>query len=221
MFSDRSRRRADKRVRPGDGSPLPRFRWWQLLLRSLFHLELATTDGRRETWSVDIRHGGDDNGTVWAKLYLDGRLQATSKLPARFPVTGGVIEVVTSGFGLRRCHYVPDDGIERQLAPDAASAEGRRARLENAHPVAGRLIGLVSVVVLLIGLVLGVPQIIEEVSQFPPLAERIGTTFTSPISLPAWLNLSILVATLLASTERALRLRYNWLLDGGLFDGDG
>ncbi|MFE7507981.1 hypothetical protein [Promicromonospora sp. NPDC057488] len=221
MFSDRSRRRADKRVRPGDGSPLPRFRWWQLLLRSLFHLELTTADGRRETWSVDIRHGGDDNGTVWAKLYLDGRLQATSKLPARFPVPGGVIEVVTSGFGLRRCHYVADDGTERQLAPDAASAEGRRARLQNAHPVVGRSIGLVSVVVLVVGLVLGVPQIVEEVSQFPPLAERIGTTFTSPVSLPAWLNLSILVATLLASTERALRLRYNWLLDGGLFDGDG
>ncbi len=170
---------------------------------------------------MDIRHGGDDNGTVRAKLYLDGRLHAVSKLPARFPVTGGVIEVVTSGFGLRRCHYVSDDGAERQLAPDVASAEGRRARLENAHPVAGRLIGLVSVVVLLIGLVLGVPQIIEEVSQFPPLAERIGSTFTSPIQLPAWLNLSILAATLVASTERALRLRYNWLLDGGLFDGDG
>ncbi|WP_020014921.1 hypothetical protein [Promicromonospora sukumoe] len=221
MFSDRSRRRADQRVRPGDGSPLQRFRWWQPLSRSLFHLELTTADGRPETWSVDIRHGGDDNGTVRAKLYLDGRLHAVSKLPARFPVTGGVIEVVTSGFGLRRCHYVSDDGAERQLAPDVASAEGRRARLENAHPVAGRLIGLVSVVVLLIGLVLGVPQIIEEVSQFPPLAERIGSTFTSPIQLPAWLNLSILAATLVASTERALRLRYNWLLDGGLFDGDG
>ncbi|MFD6446839.1 hypothetical protein ACFWEJ_17160 [Promicromonospora sp. NPDC060204] len=221
MFSDRSRRRADKRVRPGDGSPLQRFRWWQPFTRSLFHLDLTAGAGGRETWSVDIRHGGDDNGTVWAKLYLDGRLQATSKLPARFPVTGGVIEVVTSGFGLRRCHYVTDDGYERQLAPDAASAEGLRARLEQAHPVAGRSIGLVSIVVLVIGLVLGVPQIVEEISQIPPVAERLGTTFTSPVRLPAWLNITVLVATLLASTERALRLRYNWLLDGGLFDGDG
>ncbi len=220
VFSDWKRRRAAERVQPGDGSPLQRFRWWQPFTRSLLHLTLPADDGRAQTWSVDVRHGGDDNGVVWARLYLDGRLEARSKLPARFPVPGGDIEVVHSGFGLKRCHYVAADGTERQLVPDAASAEGRRARLDRSHPVAGRLIGLVSLVVLVIGLVLGVPQIVEEVSQIPPVAERFGT-FTSPVQLSAGLNIGILVATLLASTERALRLRYNWLLDGGLFDGDG
>jgi hypothetical protein len=157
---------------------------------------------------------------VRARLYRDGRHQATSKLPAELPVTGGAIAVATSGYGLKRCHYVPHDGgPERQLTPDPASAEGRRARLEREHPAASRTIGFVSWAVLAVALVLGVPQIVEQISQIPPVAERVGT-FTSPIHLTGAVNVALVVATLLASTERALRLRYHWLLDGGLFDGD-
>lgn len=220
MPSNWKRRRAARRLKPGDGHSLPRFRWWQPFSRTLFHLELSGEDGLPETWSVDVRLWGDkDDGEVRARLYRDGRHHATSKLPAEFPVTGGTIEVAASSFGLRRCHYVRDDGAERQLEPDPASAEGRRARLERDRPGTSRAIGLVSWVVLAVALVLGVPQIMAEVSQIPPVAENVGT-FTSPIQLPAALNVGLVVATLLASTERALRLRYHWLLDGGLFDGE-
>lgn len=205
-------------VKPGDGHPLPRFRWWQLFSRSVFHLGLVSPDGSRQTWTVDVRHGGDSNGTVLAKLYRDGVHEATSKLPATFTVPGGKIEVIVSGFGIKRCHYVTPDGSERQLAPDPASAEGRRARLDRAHPVLSRAIGSASLIILVIALVLGVPQIIDEISHIPLIADNIGT-FASPIHLPAWANISLVVATLVASTERALRLRYNWVLDGGLFDG--
>ena len=205
-------------MKPGDGHPLPRFRWWQLFSRSVFHLRLAVPDGSRQAWTVDVRHGGDSNGTVLAKLYRDGVHEATSKLPAKFIVPGGTIEVVVSGFGIKRCHYVTPDGVERQLAPDPASAEGRRARLDRAHPVLSRAMGSASLIILVVALVLGVPQIIDEISHIPPIAENIGT-FDSPIHLPAWANISLVVATLVASTERALRLRYNWVLDGGLFDG--
>ncbi len=66
---------------------------------------------------------------------------------------------------------------------------------------------------------LGVPQIAQQITEIPPIADRVGV-FTSPIHLPGWLNVTVLVATVLASTERALRLRYHWLLDGGAFDGD-
>jgi hypothetical protein len=221
MFSDRRRRRAARRVKPGDGHALQRFRWWQPLSRALFHLRVAGPEGRPETWSVDVRLWGDsDDGEVRSRLYLDGAHQATSKLPAEFPVTGGTVQVETSGYGLRRCHYVTPDGRERQLVPDPASAEGRRARLDRERPGLSRGIGALTWVVLAVALVLGVPQLVEEVSQIPPVAERFGT-FTSPVRLPGSLNVALLVATLLASTERALRLRYHWLLDGGLFDGDG
>ncbi|WP_308798976.1 hypothetical protein [Agromyces silvae] len=208
-----------KRVKPGDGHALQRYRWWQPFSRSLFHLRLLGPDGTPETWSVDIRHGGDDNGEVYVQLYRDGVNQARSKSPAAFAVPGGTIEVVTSGYGLRRCHYVADDGSERQLTPEPASAEGFRARLHRRFPTLSRGLGAISVIVLVIGVVLGVPQILETVTSIPPIAENFGT-FVSPIHLPAWLNITILVATLVASTERALRLRYNWLLDGGLFGED-
>lgn len=74
--------------------------------------------------------------------------------------------------------------------------------------------------ILVVALILGIPQLVQEVSQIPPLAERFGTV-QSPFALPVWFNVSLLLATLLASTERALRLRNHWLLDGGLFDGEG
>lgn len=220
MFSDRKRRRAARRVEAGDGHELRRYRWWQPFSRALFHLQLTDEEGRRQTWSVDVRPWGDSNGEVRAQLYLDGRHHARSKLPAAFPVPGGTVEVVASDYGLRRCHYLTHDGAERPLVPDPASAEGRRARLEHAHPALGRAIGLVSMAILLVALVLGVPQIVQELSQIPPVAEHVGS-FTSPFRLPAWFNIGLLLATLVASTERALRLRYHWLLDGGLFDGEG
>lgn len=190
-----------------------------MFLRSLYHLSLTEEDGRTHTWSIDVRHGGDSNGEVLAQLYRDGVNEAVSKLPAAFPVPGGIIEVVASGYGLKRCHFIAADGSERQLSPDRSSAEGRRARLDRDHPGVSRAIGATSVVILIVSLVLGVPQIIEQITHIPWVAENIGA-FTSPIQLPAWANISLLVAALVASTERALRLRYNWLLDGGLFDGD-
>ncbi|MDL5350917.1 hypothetical protein [Microbacterium sp. zg-YB36] len=203
----------------GGGHPLPRFRWWQSFARSLFHLRLVDPSGRLGTWSVDVRHGGDDDGIVWADLYRDGRHAGRSRLPGAFPVPGGRIEVETSGFGLRRAHYVAADGSERQLTPDPASAEGRRARLERTAPALSHAISATSMIVLVVALLLAVPQLVETVTQFPLIAETMGT-FVSPVRLPAWLNIAVVVAGLAASTERALRLRYNRLLDGGLFDGD-
>ena len=208
-----------RKAKPGDDHPLQRYRWWQLFSRSLFHLRRDGIAGAPEVWSVDVRHGGDSNGEVWALLYLDGRNHSRSKLPAAFRIPGGSIEVATSSYGLKRCHYVADDGTARMLVPDPASAEGRRARLDRTRPALSRAIGVVSVVVLVIALVLGVPQIIEDLTRIPPVADAVGT-FISPFHLPAWANISLVVAGLVASTERALRMRYNWILDGGLFDGD-
>lgn len=213
------RKRAAKRLKPGDGRPLQRYRWWQPFTRALYHLRLRNEGGVQQTWSVDVRLWGDSDGEVRAKLYRDGLQHAVSKLPAAFPVPGGTVQVVASGYGLKRCHYVTEEGRERQLVPDRTSAEGRRARLERNHPAVGRALGVISVVVLVVALVLGLPQIAEQITQIPPVAENIGT-FTSPVALPASFNIGLTVAALLASTERALRLRYHWLLDGGLFDGD-
>ncbi|WP_328475017.1 hypothetical protein OHA21_17050 [Actinoplanes sp. NBC_00393] len=195
-------------MKPGDGRPLRRFRWWQLLSRSVLYLRLP---GEQAVYAVDVRHWkSDDDGNTMAQLYLDGRQRASSRLPAVFPVPGGAIEVAASAFGLKRCHYVTADGAEYQLAPDPASAEGRRARLDRDHPALSRWLGVFSVLMLAIGVVLVVAQILEPILQVPPVAERFGR-YESPINLPLWLNIALGVGAALASTERALRLRYSWL----------
>ncbi|MCR2810605.1 MULTISPECIES: hypothetical protein [unclassified Microbacterium] len=207
-----------EQVTPGDGHALARYRWWQQFSRSLFHLRLRIDAATFETWSVDVRIGGDEDGNVHAQLYRDGVNVARSALPAAFPVPGGVIEVAASAYGLKRCDYVTPDGARRQLVPDPASAEGRRAHLDRTRPGFSRALGTASVVVLIVALVVGVPQGIEQITTIPVVADTIGT-FISPFQLPAWANISLVFVAIAASTERALRLRHNWLLDGSLFEG--
>jgi hypothetical protein len=214
VFESVKRRRAAGRVRPGSGRVLQGFRWWQLPGRALFYLRLAHAGGGRDrVYAVDVRHWQNQgSGGVKADLYCDGRHVAKSKLPAAFAVEGGTIEVAMSGAGIKRCHYIADGGGERQLSPDSASAEGRRARLEHNHPRLSTAIAAASAVMLLIGVVLLVLQIAAPISQIPPIAESVGSV-TSPVDLPVWLNTALGAGAIVASIERSLRLRYHWLLD--------
>ncbi|MEJ6543983.1 hypothetical protein PQI65_12390 [Brachybacterium paraconglomeratum] len=216
MFARWRRRRALARVEPGDGSTLRRFRWWQKLSRSLYHLDTpsaGTEGGAPVRWSVDVRQWRtDDNGYVKVHLHRDGREHSVARAPAFFPVDGGTIEVATSSFGLRRCHLVTEDGTEQQLTPDPHSAEGRRARLERRRPALSRAVGAVSIMTLLVGVALLLQQIAVPLLQIPPVAARIGPV-EPLIDLPTWLAIAVAVAAAAASTERALRLRYRWYLD--------
>lgn len=116
---------ASKRLKSGDGRELQPFRRRQLPFRSLFWLRLPGDGRRAYLYAIDVRHWARlDNSRIRAHLFLDGRHVAESKLPAVFPVDGGVIEVAMSGYGIRRCHYRPSDGQPSQLTPDPASAEG-------------------------------------------------------------------------------------------------
>jgi hypothetical protein len=210
-----SQRRAARRVKPGTGKELKRFRGWQLLSRSLYSIRLGDGDARRSVYAVDVRQrrrflASDGKGT--ADLYRNGRHHAESKLPAAFPVPGGAIEVAESPFGLKRCHYVTAGGREYPLIPADNSAEGRRARLARSHPALSRAVSVTSVVLLVISVLLLVPQLVEVAFRLPPVAESFGT-FVSPVSIPAWLNSVIAVGAALASIERALRLRHNRFLD--------
>ncbi|WP_431031519.1 hypothetical protein [Plantibacter sp. RU18] len=200
-----------RRVRSGSGEPLRRFRWWQMLGRSLRSITLTSLDGTTSTYTIDVRHAGDmTDGAIRARLYVDESLHSYSTMPARFAVPGGRIDVTINGLGLKRCHYVRTDGSEVQLTPDPTSAEGRRARLHRRHPSLSRLIGIVSAALVLAGLCVTVPQIIESISQIPPIADSIGT-FTSPVQLSLQVNLLIGLAAVIGSMERALRMRSSWI----------
>jgi hypothetical protein len=213
MFDEWRRRRAIQRVKPGDGRALKRFRWWQPLTRSLFYLPEDGGTGRPVVYAVEVNHlKSNQNGDAEAHLYRDGLHHARARLPAVFPIEGGEIEVETSSFGIRGCHFVTTDGIEQQLVPDPRSAEGRRARLDREHPALSRWIGLLSVVLVAVPLLFVLPQTLEAISRFPPLADRFGV-FESPVEAPGWLNIALTISAVLGSTERALRLRYNRWLD--------
>lgn len=206
MLEELRAHQASRRQRPGDGRPLGEYRWWQLPGRALFHTVVGPT-----TYSVDVRHWQNlKSDETEAALHLDGRQRFVSTLPAVFPVDGGTIDVSMSGFGMKRCHYVAANGVERQLTPDPMSPEGRRARLEHDHPVVSRLIGFASVAFLLVGIALLVQQLAQPISEIPQIAESIGV-FTPWIVLPLWLNITLAVGAAIASIERALRLRYSWL----------
>lgn len=222
MIKNFSRRWKMGRVRPGDGSRLKPFRWWQLLSRCLFSLRLIDQTGAPHLYAVDVHHMTDaksrsdheaGRGTAPAALYQDGVQIARSNVPTIFTVPGGTIEVATSGFGVKRMHYIADDtGTERMLHPDPRSQEGRRAAFADRHPALSRGVGLVSLVVLLIALGLSILQGIGSITAIPPVAEHIGT-FEAPVRLPAWANIAMVLAGLLAGYERATRLRHHWLID--------
>lgn len=221
MFTTFRRKRQLRRARPGDGSLLRDLRWWQLLTRTQFFLEPSDDRGDPGRYAVDVHYLADEledgkipEGSRHApvSLYRDGVQQHIANPPVAFAVPGGVIEVATSTYGLTRMHHVPEDGAARALRPHPRSLEGLRARFGRRFPRASATIGALAIVVLLVGLVLMVPQAAELVTEMDVVAERVGT-FTSPISLPVWANTAVLVAGILAATERALTLRNHWLID--------
>jgi hypothetical protein len=201
--------RAARRVKPGNGRPLKPFRWWQPTSRSLYYLRVKDVE-----YAVDVgylQRLTTDDGSGKAFLYRDGTQIAESKLPAAFPVPGGRIEVAQTDFGLKRCHYVTEDGTEEQFVPNPASAEGRRARLDRERPALSRLIGFGSLLLVII------PSAARPADRRGgPSRTAIGREIrdiTSPVELPLWLNVTLGVAASPASVERGSRMRYSRLLD--------
>ena len=215
MLKKYRQRRQLGRVRPGDGSPVPEYRLWQVFSRSLFLLDVPRPDGGLEHLAVDVRHLRDSSSAKRpAMLYRDGVQVAQANLPAAFPVPSGVIEVATTAYGLKRIHHVADDGTEQVLRPHPRSLEGLRAWFGRRFPRASALVGAVSVAVLLVGLAVTLATVAEKVTRVPPIAASLGV-FTSPVPLGGWLAVALPVAASLAAVERATALRSNWLLRGG------
>lgn len=209
MWRTWRRQRHLAKAKPGDRSALRPHRLWHIPTRSVFRIEVPDEHGVEHAYSVDVSYF-DWNDTI--RFYCDGREQFVAEAPAAFPVPGGVVEVATGTFGVTRMHLVLDGGEERVLRPVRNSGEYWRAVAGHRYPRLSRWVGRVAVAILLVGLVLFVPQLLELVTQWDIVAERVGT-FTSPISLPGWLNTTLLVAGIAASLERALTLRNHWLID--------
>lgn len=206
MWKKYRRRRQLSKAGPGDGSPLPRYRAWQLFSRSLFALELAD-----HTFEVDVRHLRDSSSAKRpAALYRDGVQVLCGNLPVAFPVPGGVIEVAVTQYGLKRMHHVSGDGRERVLRPHPRSQEGRRARFDRRFPLTSAAVGAVGLVVLLVGLAATFSVAAEQITRVDVVAAHLGT-FTAPVQLPDWAKIALPAAGALAAVDRALRLRSTWM----------
>lgn len=203
------RRRKLKKVKPGDGSPITRYRRWHALTRSLFFLKVAGADGTSQTYAVDVDFFDFDHKAV---LFRDGLQAATAEMPAAFEVPGGLIEVDASMYGLKYIRMVTPTGEERPLAAHQHSGEAMRARFGRRFPRVSRAIGIAAVIILLGSLAVAAPQIMAFATQFDVISDRIGT-FTSPFTLPVEVNTAIGIAAFLAAVERALTLRSHWLID--------
>lgn len=191
--------------------PLKEHRFWQLFSRSLFFVDLPDATGRRQVYEVDVRHGRDSSSSKRpTALYRDGIQVQQANPPMAFPVPGGVIEVATSEFGLKRVHFVGDG--ERMLRPHPCSTEGLRARFERRFPRTSGVVDAVGLVVLLVGLTVTLATVAEQLTRVEVIAVQIGT-FTSPIRLPTWAKVALGAAGALAAIDRALGLKST--LSGG------
>lgn len=200
------RKRRKRKVKPGDGSALKHYKWWHSVYRSQFEID---HDDHRYTLDVD-QFDWDER----AFLYRDGHQHAVSVMPASFPVPGARIEAATSTYGMKRAHLVLDaDDSQTQLHAVPGSAEAWRARIAVRHPVLSRSISAASIVVLLVALAFWVPQAVEGLTHIPAVADRIGGSWTSPVTLPSWLSIALGVGGVIAALERALQLRNHWLVD--------
>ncbi|WP_148417095.1 hypothetical protein [Oceanobacillus jeddahense] len=85
-------------------------------------------------------------------------------------------------------------------------------RFDARFPGVSAIVGKIAIVVLLVSLLLGLPQLAATISQISFIADLVGT-FESPVALPNWLNRTLLVSGALAAVERALMLRSHWLID--------
>lgn len=143
-------------------------------------MELPGPHGVLLDHTVQIDAGRDDGQ---AELYVDGRQQATAKMPASFPVPGGVIDVAIFLYGVKRMHLVGDDGTERRLAPVPGTLEHRRSRLHRRRPRVSRAVGGLAIVILVVNLVIAVPAGLEIITtHFDGIAQLVGV-FRSPIQL--------------------------------------
>ncbi|ANY09907.1 hypothetical protein AFB00_08630 [Pseudonocardia sp. HH130630-07] len=210
MFTDYKRRWQLSKVKPGDGTPLQPYRFWQLFARSVFGLRLP--DGH--FYEVDVRHTADSTTRRSpASLYRDGVQIARAGLPVTFPVPGGVIEVAKNQYGVKRIHHVRDDGTAQVLSPHPKSQEGRRARFAERFPRASSAVGIASVAVLVAVLVVSALNGAAALTTIDVVAEHVGR-FTSPVPLTGWLKVAVPAAGFVAGLERATALRSHWLLRG-------
>lgn len=148
------------------------------------------------------------------RLYRDGRLVGERPSPARFQLKGcAAIEASMALYGMKRAHLVEEGCGARALEPLPGTAEARRLAFDARYPAISRAIAVVAWVVLAAAAVTQVPNMLNSLANG---AAWLGLSmpFAVPtFALPAWLNVFLGVAGIVAGLDRGLRMVHNPLLD--------
>lgn len=208
MLRSNKRRRQLNKVKEGNGEKLKDYKKWHIFTRTVFYIKIKNDKDELVDYAINYPYFVEEPR---AELYRAGKQVAYSKLPATFSIEDGVIEVSSGSYGIKRMHYVDKEGKEYPLHPDNNSVRGLRLRLEKKHPTLSKLVGCTSICLLLLTAILGLPQILEGITQIPWVSDNFGT-FVSPINFNYIENILIAGIGALAGAERALLLRNKRLL---------
>src|SRR5690606_29089606 len=169
------------------------------------------TEHNGSTYVVDAHYLDLDERI---RLYQDGRLVDTARRRATFHIGGRArIEAAVAQVCMKYVRLRQGEAGDPVLLPPAEGpAEAWRARSGHAHPTASRVVGWISLIVLLAVLGIELPQLVNLAGNLTPL---IGLpSFEVPaLTLSGWANLALIVLGGAAGLERSLSMKYNPLLD--------
>lgn len=193
-----------KDVKAGDGRAFKQLHWWEIMTRSVFYLQINSDQYAVEVYFFRF----EDNIMV----YKNGEQVSMGTESMKYQAGDGLIEIALSDYGVKRMHYVREASQDEMLIPDKQSAEGLRYKFGHKFPRVSKWMGVIAIAVLLVSVVLWIPQIVELLAGWDILERYIGG-FQSPVNLSGWLNMALVVLSVLAITERTLTIKYHWLID--------
>ena len=189
-------------------NPLKRTKTSDALWRGLYGI----AHGGKQ-WVVEVDYF-DFSETV--TLFCDGIEFAKGRSPARFQLDPHTtIEAAMALYGMKRIHLVDGrSGDATMLRPLAGTGESLRMSFEKRHPLASRLIAILSWMILSVTLVTQVPNLVNSLANGTELLRLPLTLPHIPtFALPAWANGALSILGIAAGLDRGLRMKHNVLLD--------
>lgn len=178
--------------KPPPEGPAPYTRW-NSIWRGLFSYEYQ---GHLYQIDVDYFDFGER-----ICLYRDGKLQDFQRTKGTWVLEDGArIEARLQTYGMRHVRIVLPDGTTNDFVPATGSAEKGRQDLHRRHPVASKVVSVVSTVILVVALVLALPQWVSMVLAWFDIEWQW-------LALPVPFTSVITVLAIIAGIERASAFR--------------
>src|SRR5690606_6593815 len=121
-------------------------------------------DGHRYRVELRLMSAGKN-----VTLYKDEAAVARASTPARFEISGGVIEVDASEHGFSRA-ILRHNGATTRMRPAVGTWEAARERWHREHPTASRAVAGVATVIVIVSVVVALMELLELVMAIPAVS---------------------------------------------------